>query len=546
MPITTDSLPNTYGVDAITRMVDAAGLPPTSPSAAVTIADSQLGNQNIIRVLNANKMLHEQWGCDKPGHDLCLQGGHYIGHIQLSQEQISIWIDEICRGQATCHYPPEVLIIPDGSGANGKLDFDWGASETNIDPEPEIGPGYLCGLALERVGRRMLYYSKVSLLLAKLLRYRQIVHRWPRPSAQSLGIILQETVDLMRPSYPPYIRKQASNVFGGVEYDIDAHRRDDCPRLVLEWLSWVFRYSGYEGSPEIMSALYRNLTSAPLHIHYDEVLSNFVVILARYHTGSWERDHSGLPFQLAHLMQYLCRLRKLSFYELNAIHDYLESWLQPEYDMLSAFFTELTQAMPDPTAQDGPTAESLTDARFHFLSEGLLAIALDTTIGAISRDIGFDSFLWRQACAVYIFFEDRVLLIEHAKKINRIASFIAFYLRHVAHALLSTDILTYLPLLVIFRFNPTNASSDPEFSCSEIQAENVVNAFVDFFLHFDPLDFRHHPDDFRDYLRLKSDSHSLLLLIANPFTGPSVLSSSHCMSILEDNGWVGNALAPSN
>ncbi|KAF8515989.1 hypothetical protein BU17DRAFT_93085 [Hysterangium stoloniferum] len=457
MPITTDSLPNTYGIDTITHMADAAGLPPTSPSAAVTIADSQLGNQNIIRVLNANKMLHEQWGCDEPGHDLCLQGGHYIGHIQLSQEQISIWIDEICRGQATCHYPPEVLIIPDGSGANRKLDFDWGASETNIDPEPEIGPGYFCGLALERVGRRMLYYSKVSLLLAKLLRYRQIVDRWPRPSAQSLGIILQETVDLMRPSYPPYIREQASNVFVSAEYDIDAHRRDDCPRLVLEWLGWVFRFSGCEGSPEIMSALYRNLTSAPLHIHYDEVLSNFVVILARYHTGSWERD-SGGPSDLAHLMQYLCRLRKLSFNELNAIHDHLESWLQPEYDMLSAFFTELTQAMPDPTTQDGPTAESLTDARFRILFEALLDIALDTTIGAISRDIGNVSFLWPQACAVNRFFKDRVLLIEHAKKINRIASFIAFYLRHVAHALLSTDILTYLPLLVIFRFNPSNGT----------------------------------------------------------------------------------------
>ncbi|KAF8525540.1 hypothetical protein BU17DRAFT_83791 [Hysterangium stoloniferum] len=553
MPITTDSLPNTYGLDTIIRMADAAGLPPTSPLAAVTIADSQLGNQDIIRVLNANKMLHEQWGCDEPGHDLCLRGGHYIGHIQLSQEHISIWIDEICRGQATCHYPPEVLIIPDGSGSNMNPNVDWGAGETNTDPEPDIGPGYFCGLALERVGRTVLYHSKVWLILAKLSFYEQVVNgRGPfrstrrpykRPSAQRLGITLQETVDLMRPSYPPYIREQASKVFVRVSYDSDAHRRDDCPQLVLEWLGWVFRY--YERSPEIMSALYRNLTSAPLHIHYDEVLSNFIVILARYHTGSWERDHIGRPFVLAHLMRYLCRLRKLSFYELNAIHDYLESWLQPEYDMLSEFFTELTQAMPDPTTQDGPTPESLTDARFHILSEALLYITLDTTIGAISRDIGFDSFLWRQACAVNRFFEDRVLLIEHAKKINRIASFIAFYLRHVAHALLSTDILTYLPLLVIFRFNPTNASPDPEFSCSEIQAENVVNAFVDFFSHFDPLDFRH-PRNFEDFSRLKSDSHSLLLLIANPFTGPSVLSSSHCMSILEDNGWVGNALSASN
>ncbi|KAF8509005.1 hypothetical protein BU17DRAFT_70620 [Hysterangium stoloniferum] len=467
MPITTDSLPNTYGVDTITRITDVAGLPPTSPSVAVTIAESQLGNQNIIRVLNANKMLHEQWGCDEPGHDLCLQGGHYIGHIQLSQEQISIWIDEICRGQATCDYPPEVFIIPDGSGSNMNPNVDWGARETNTDPEPEIGPGYFCGLALERVGRTILYHSKVALFLAKLSFYKQVVNRGgpvrrrpsKRLSAQRLGIILQETVDLMRPSYPPYIRQRASSVFGTFHHDPEAHRRDDCTQLVLEWLVSVF---DYERSPEIMSALYENLTSAPLHIHYDKVLSNFVVILARYHTGSWE-DHSGLTFELANLMGYLCRLH--------------------------------------------------------------------TTIGAISRHRRLHSFLWPQAWAVNRFFEDRVLLIEHAKKINRIASFIAFYLRHVA---------------LIFRFNPTNASPDPEFSCSEVQAENVVNAFVDCFSHFDPLDFRHHPRNFEAFSRLKSDSHSLLLLIANPFTGPSVLSSSHCMSILKDNGWVENALSPSN
>ncbi|KAF8513853.1 hypothetical protein BU17DRAFT_68644 [Hysterangium stoloniferum] len=465
MPITTDSLPNTYGVDTITHMTDAAGLPPTSPSAAVTFADSQLGNQNTMRVVNAYKMLHEQWGCDEPGHDLCLQGGCYIGHIQLSQEQISIWIDEICRGQATCHYPPEVLIIPDGSGANRKLDFDWGASETNIDPEPEIEPG-------------------------------KIVDRLPRPSAQSLGIILQETVDLMRPSYPPYIREQASNVFVSVENVSDAHRRDDCPQLVLEWLGWVFRHSGYKGSPEIMSALYRNLTSAPLHIHYDEVLSNFVVILARYHTGSWERDHIGRPSDLAHLMRYLCGL---------------------QYDMLSAFFTELTQAMPDPTTQDGPTPESLADARFHVLSEALLDIALGITVGGTLRHMGNDWFFWSQARAVNRLFEDREWYM-----LDPLASIIKTII-----SLIST-------------------SPDPEFSCGEIQAENVVNAFVDFFLHFDPLHFRHHPHIFKPFSRLKSDSHSLLLLIANPFTGPSVLSSSHCMSILKDNGWVENALSPSN
>ncbi|KAF8516002.1 hypothetical protein BU17DRAFT_93099 [Hysterangium stoloniferum] len=208
MPIATESLPNANGVDGITRMADVAGLPPTvTPSAAVTIPDSQLSDERK-RAVKAYKRLREQWGCDEPGHDLCLQGNHYIAHIQLSQEQISIWIDEICRGQATCHHPPEMFIILDGSRPNRNLNFDWGASETNTDPEVEIGTGYFCGLVLERVGSTILYCSKVSLLLAKLSLYGQIVNHWSiygntgrrykRPSAQRLGIILQETADLMR------------------------------------------------------------------------------------------------------------------------------------------------------------------------------------------------------------------------------------------------------------------------------------------------------------------------------------------------------------
>ncbi|KAF8513657.1 hypothetical protein BU17DRAFT_68706 [Hysterangium stoloniferum] len=113
-------------------------LPPTvSPSAAVIIPDSQLRNDNITRAMRAYKMLREQWGCDELGHDLCLQGNDYIGHIQLSEEQISILIGEICRGQATCRYPPEVFIVPERSGSNRDPSFDRGGSGTTAGAEVE-------------------------------------------------------------------------------------------------------------------------------------------------------------------------------------------------------------------------------------------------------------------------------------------------------------------------------------------------------------------------------------------------------------------------
>ncbi|KAF8517675.1 hypothetical protein BU17DRAFT_91501 [Hysterangium stoloniferum] len=546
MPITTDSLPNTYGADGITRLADVAGLPPTvSPSAAVIIADSQLSDQNITRAMKAYKMLHEQWGCDEPGHDLCLQGAEYIGHIQLSEEQISIWIGEICRGQATCHYPPDVFIVPDGSRSNRNANFDWGASGTDTDTEVEVGPGYFCGLALERVGRTILHHSKVSLFLAKLSLYRQIVNRWPlyryrrlykRPSAQSLGIILQETADLMRPSYPLYIRKQAFNVFGGRTWSPIGYRDDDYIHIILEWLGLAFRCSREDhGSPEIMSALYQHLTSAPLHIHYDEVLSNFIVILCRY-VSSWERDYDSLPYTLTQIMVDLCHLRRLSFKELNAIHDYLESWLQQQSNSRwsynrHGYFIRSQMEVSIPCSRQ--------DARFHIISEALLDIALDTNIGATSRHGWLDYSFRGKGRAVNTFFEDRVLLIDHAKKINRIASHISI---QPDQGLMFSDLASTIKTIVSL----IAASPDPEFSCRGIQAENVVNPFVNFFSHFDPLDFRDHPHDFRDFSRLKSDSHSLLLLIANPFTGPSVLSNSHFMSILEDNGRVRNAPSASN
>ncbi|KAF8514578.1 hypothetical protein BU17DRAFT_68345 [Hysterangium stoloniferum] len=122
MPVTTDSLSNTYEMGEITRTADVAELPPTvSPSAAVTISDSQLRNDNITRAMRAYKC----------------SGNDYMGHIQLSEEQISIWIGEICRGQATYRYPPEVFIVPEHSGSNGNPSFDWGGSGTTAGAEVE-------------------------------------------------------------------------------------------------------------------------------------------------------------------------------------------------------------------------------------------------------------------------------------------------------------------------------------------------------------------------------------------------------------------------
>ncbi|KAF8513904.1 hypothetical protein BU17DRAFT_68582 [Hysterangium stoloniferum] len=44
-----------------------------------------------------------------------------------------------------------------------------------------------------------------------------------------------------------------------------------------------------------------------------------------------DKDKDSLPWVLTHIVVNVYHLHKLSFKELNAIYDYLESWLQEHY-----------------------------------------------------------------------------------------------------------------------------------------------------------------------------------------------------------------------
>ena len=69
-------------------------------------------------------------------------------------------------------------------------------------------PGLLCGIALERVGTRLLHGSKKAILLVKLWMFEQVmdsryntrVTRLARKrlGVRGLGLIMQECVDLLR------------------------------------------------------------------------------------------------------------------------------------------------------------------------------------------------------------------------------------------------------------------------------------------------------------------------------------------------------------
>ncbi|KAF8511277.1 hypothetical protein BU17DRAFT_97380 [Hysterangium stoloniferum] len=342
MSNTTNLLPNTYEMDETTYVDDVGHLPPTvSPSAASINIDSKQSYEFTRRVIKAYRQLQEQWGCDKPGHDICLQGTDYVGHIQLSEEQVSIWAGEICRGRATCLYPPDVIIIPDASRSNREVNFDWDASTTNTGTGVEIGPGYFCGLALERVGTIILYRAKISMLVGKLWLYHQIVNSGrpngitrqlrKRLSIRNFGIIIQDSADLMQPSYPLYIRERASEVLYNAHtlshgYDGDEYLHWSIPG----WLGYAFYLFGYLmdrkcDNAASTAALYRSPTSAPLHTHHIEITSTFLSIIARCAIDSRDCVHLLTNIVLARVNDS----HTLSVNSLNAIYSFLESSLQP-------------------------------------------------------------------------------------------------------------------------------------------------------------------------------------------------------------------------
>ena len=70
------------------------------------------------------------------------------------------------------------------------------------------GPGSLLGFALDKLGTRLLYWTKVSMLMGKLKVYKEftdfgtdnpiVLRARPRIGLRGFGIMMQECVDLFR------------------------------------------------------------------------------------------------------------------------------------------------------------------------------------------------------------------------------------------------------------------------------------------------------------------------------------------------------------
>jgi hypothetical protein len=81
---------------------------------------------------------------------------------------------------------------------------DWGMVSQHVGSSSsiEIGPGYYCGVGLERVGMKVLYMAKLTIYrkIARRSYGDEDFHRFLRKhvTLSRLGIIIQESIDLTR------------------------------------------------------------------------------------------------------------------------------------------------------------------------------------------------------------------------------------------------------------------------------------------------------------------------------------------------------------
>ncbi|KAF8503984.1 hypothetical protein BU17DRAFT_71696 [Hysterangium stoloniferum] len=111
--------------------------------------------------------------CNREGHGLCYhKPGHE--HVSITKDAFDSWVQQLCRGFATFLEPPQGLLDSSGIG-KGMSDIEreamtrWFAPVIRNPMDVEVSPGYFCGLAMEQIGTKLLYGTKISILVGKWL-----------------------------------------------------------------------------------------------------------------------------------------------------------------------------------------------------------------------------------------------------------------------------------------------------------------------------------------------------------------------------------------
>ncbi|KAF8514115.1 hypothetical protein BU17DRAFT_94818 [Hysterangium stoloniferum] len=308
------------------------GLPPLrSPGVLSSKKWDQIVSTGMKEIFRAK--LRERWSCNETAHNLCYIAPDDDQHIPLSPNDINIWVEELCQGETTYHEPPTAVTMPGRfTSATSYLSpygiHDWGCSEIEFGTTSsiEIEPGYHFGLSLERVGRQVLYNAKVAGWMAKLTMYGRMVNFSSRDKTLNKllrksatlprwGIVIQESIELLRPSYPPQIRGQAARILGDFWLCYDeiplTNNRDTMTLKLMASLGRAFtccpgaQWWDRNTSSAITSLLYSFLVQSRLHTNLNEVSSAFVMGIA-YYLSDPDTQHPLLIGALVDVIENVC------------------------------------------------------------------------------------------------------------------------------------------------------------------------------------------------------------------------------------------------
>ncbi|KAF8508314.1 hypothetical protein BU17DRAFT_70866 [Hysterangium stoloniferum] len=107
-------------------------------------------------------MLQRLWACNREGHGLCYhRRGHE--HVSITKDAFDSWVQQL---------RPQGFLDSSGMG-QGMSNIEreamtrWFAPVIRNPTDVEVGPGYFCGLTMERIGTKLLYGTKLSILVVK-------------------------------------------------------------------------------------------------------------------------------------------------------------------------------------------------------------------------------------------------------------------------------------------------------------------------------------------------------------------------------------------
>ncbi|KAF8518858.1 hypothetical protein BU17DRAFT_90661 [Hysterangium stoloniferum] len=400
--------------------------------------------------------LRERWSCNETGHNLCYRTPDDDQHIPLSPNDVEVWVEELCEGETTYHEPPIVVTMP-GRSTTSNLgpylshDVDWGimtryyitsTSIEKISPSYYVGLALEIGLALERIGTRILYPAKKATLMARLTLYGRmmdfssrdkVLNKFLRKSASlpRWGIVIQRSIDLSRPIYPLQIREQASRILGDFWLCCDEiqlrNNRDTMTLKLIASLGRAFiccpgaQWWDRNNMPAaITSSLYNTLIELPLHTNLDNVSSIFIVKVAHYLSDP-HNQHPLLIGALADVIENVCHVRQLSVEELIAIRAYFETWLNQH----GLFGYRLHRLFMHCVSQD----TWFLDISGTVLNYVLRNIGMDIQTLAQSTNIAVSLFINLEMLENFL--DNKSLFIAHNSQLIIIVSFMVSILRHV-------------------------------------------------------------------------------------------------------------------